>query len=178
VLVALGTACDALLAGDVDFGSVKSVDDLGELADENGMLGEFEVGRHEDEDEKDQPLPDDRRPLRTPGAILRVDVDPTHPLSLGQLGSIWVPYLSSRILVPSIGGHNVVTVTEDRPKAAGFMWPVMEEAVRGKAYLVEESIGRGAAILFAEDPGFRGVWEGLHRFLLNALLIRPSLLAD
>jgi Zinc carboxypeptidase len=174
VLVAVGASASALLQGDQEFGSVEVIDDLAELADEDGMLGEFEVGQTSEDDL--ELLPDDRRVLRTPGAILRVEVDPTHPLSLGQGGALWAPYLSDRLLQPSVAGKNVITVAAEDARAAGFMWPVMEEAVRGKAYLVEERIGRGAAVLFAEDPAFRGVWEGLHRFLLNALLVRPGLL--
>lgn len=174
VLVAVGTAASALLDGEEDFGSLRVIDDLADLADEDGMLGDFQVGPPGDE----ELLPDDRRVLGTPGAILRVDVDPTHPLSLGEAGRVWAPYLSDRLLLPSVAGSNVITVAAENACASGFMWPVMKEAVAGKAYLVEERIDRGAVIFFAEDPAFRGVWEGLHRFLLNSLLIRPSLLSE
>ena len=51
----------------------------------------------------------------------------------------------------------------------------MAEALKAQAWLVEETRGRGRVVIFAEDPGFRGAWEGLHALLLNAVLIGPSL---
>jgi hypothetical protein len=50
----------------------------------------------------------------------------------------------------------------------------MEEALKGQAWLVEERRGRGKVVLFAEDPSFRGTWEGLHALLLNAVMIGPN----
>lgn len=175
LLVAVGRSVPDLLDGEEPFGTVEVITDLAELADEEGRLGEVEVGRVST-DEEMAVLPDDRRPLSTPGAILRVELDPTHPLTLGPEGPSWVPYLSDRLLRPSIAGKNVVIVDGDAPRAAGFMWPVMEEAVRGKAFLVEEKVERGRVVLFAEDPAFRGVWEGIHRLFLNAVLLRSSLM--
>jgi hypothetical protein len=55
------------------------------------------------------------------------------------------------------------------------MWPSMEEAIRGLAYLVHERHGAGHVVLFAEDPAFRGAWEGLDRLLLHAILLPKSL---
>jgi hypothetical protein len=110
-----------------------------------------------------------------PGAIARVMLDPTHFLAFGQYDSeLFAPILSERIFRPSVAGWNV-GVYDDRVRVAGFMWPDMEAALRGAAYVVDEPHGAGHLILFAEDPAFRGAWEGPSRLLLNALLLGPSL---
>jgi hypothetical protein len=178
VLVAIGSASLALIEDDSDseevWTTVERVADLAELGDEDGRLGNFEVGVPPSSDDQGGILPPERRPLRVPGAIFRVELDSTHYLTLGKGNSIAVPVLSDRILTPSVAGRTVGRVDADDPLIAGFTWPVMEEALKGQAWLVEERRGKGRVILFAEDPSFRGVWEGLHGLLLNAVLIAPS----
>lgn len=155
--------------------TVEHVRDLAELTDENGQLGEFALGRPSPPDDPGGPLPPERRPLDTPGAIVRLDLDPVHYLTLGENTIAYAPVLSDRILTASVEGSTVARIPSDGGRRAGFMWPVMEEALKDKAFLVEETRGKGRVILFAEDPGFRGTWEGLHRLLLNGLLIGPSM---
>lgn len=180
VLVAVGDGAAAIVEPHSDdlqpWTSVQRIRDLAELSDEDGRLGAFEVGTpsHHEEDVLDH-LPPERRPLRTPGAIVRLRLDPTHYLTLGEREVAHAPLLSDRILTPSRTGRTVARIDDERPRRSGFMWPVMEEALKGQAFLVEEPHGRGRVILFAEDPGFRGTWEGLHRLLLNGLLLGPSL---
>lgn len=180
VLVAVGEGAAAIVEPHGEdpnpWTTVERIRDLAELGDEAGLLGEFEVGTgsHHTGETLDH-LPPERRPLNTPGAIVRLELDPTHYLTLGERGFAHAPLLSDRILTPSKTGRTVARIDAERPRRSGFMWPVMEEALKDKAFLVEESHGRGRVILFAEDPGFRGTWEGLHRLLLNGLLLGPSL---
>ena len=180
VLVAVGEGAAAIVESHADdeqpWTTVQRIHDLAELSDEEGRLGAIAVGVHgQDDEDPGMPLPPERRPLRTPGAIVRLDLDPTHYLTLGESATAHAPILSDRILTPSRTGRTVASIDAETPRRSGFMWPVMEEALKGKAFLVEEARGRGRVILFAEDPGFRGTWEGLHRLLLNGLLLGPSL---
>ena len=178
VLVAVGSASLAFIeddsSGEEVWTTVERVADLAELGDEDGRLGSFEVGVRPPSDEERGVLPPERRPLRVPGAIFRVELDPTHFLTMGKGTSIAAPVLSDRILTPSLAGRTVGSLDAEDPLIAGYTWPVMEEALKGQAWLVEERRGRGRVILFAEDPSFRGVWEGLHGLLLNGVLIGPS----
>jgi hypothetical protein len=165
------------------------IHDLAELADEHGRIGPVQVMRpgddgtepsapefpQEDPSPRPDSVPPQRQPLRTPGAIALLRLDPNHYLSLGEDELAYAPVLSDRLLLPSIQGRNVARFDQEQPRVSGFMWEVMEQALRGKAYLVEEKRGRGRVVLFAEDPGFRGIWEGLHRLLLNAALVGPSI---
>jgi hypothetical protein len=179
VLVAIGSASLAFIdegeAEDDAWTTVQRVDDLAQLTDEDGRLGDIEVGQSASDHEYMNVLPPERRPLRVPGAIFQVDLDDRHFLTMGKPGSVAVPVMSDRILTPSIGGRTVGRIAAERPMIAGYTWPVMAEALKDQAWLVEESRGRGRVVLFAEDPSFRGTWEGLHGLLLNAVLIGPSL---
>jgi hypothetical protein len=179
VLVAIGSASLALIEEDGEeaeaWTTVQRVDDLAQLSDEEGRLGEIEVGQPALDPQTMDVLPPERRPLRVPGAIFRVDLDDRHFLTMGKPAWVAVPVLSDRILTPSIGGRTVGRIAAERPMIAGYTWPVMAEALKSQAWLVEESRGRGRVVIFAEDPSFRGTWEGLHALLLNAILIGPSL---
>lgn len=183
VLVAIGSASLALIeTGDLEgeaWTTVQRIEDLAELGDQDGRLGDFEVGESDPEPESAPTtvLPPERRPLRVPGAIFRVRLDPTHFLSMGKPATVAVPVLSDRILTPSISGRTVGRIDDEEPRIAGYTWPIMEEALKGQAWLVEEPRGRGRVVLFAEDPSFRGTWEGLHGLLLNAVLLGPSVTA-
>ncbi len=115
------------------------------------------------------------KPERTPGAIVRLNYDPTHFVSFGQDESGYALVLSDRIFEPVEDGVNVALYDEPDLRVAGFMWPSMEEALAGKAYVIVERHGKGNVTLFAEHPYFRGVWPTTARLLLNALFLGPTL---
>jgi hypothetical protein len=123
----------------------------------------------------DNYVPRDRRPDRTPGAIARLLADLDHLFAVGGDEQFVAPVMSDRLLRASRDGQTVVSFAQEDARLAGFMWPSMEEAIRGLAYLVHERHGAGHVVLFAEDPAFRGAWEGLDRLLLHAILLPKSL---
>jgi hypothetical protein len=174
VLVVVGDATAALVDSEEPWTTVERITDLADLSDEDGRLGDLVFPSRADDAEGAGPLPPERKPLRTPGAIARLDLDAMHYLSVGEGAVAYAPVLSDRLLTPSITGQTVARFDAEAPRRAGFAWPAMEEGLKGKAFLVEERRDRGRVILFAEDPGFRGTWEGLHRLLLNGLLLGPN----
>jgi hypothetical protein len=55
------------------------------------------------------------------------------------------------------------------------MWPDnTERLLRGTAFLIEESLGGGHVILFANEPFFRGWWRALDRLVMNAVVLGPA----
>ncbi|MBI4550947.1 MAG: peptidase M14 [Candidatus Latescibacteria bacterium] len=127
-------------------------------------------------DEKSELIPDDAKPIQTPGAILKVHLDPTHFLTYGY--GVTVPALvnSDYVFIPSKNGMNVGTFAEKPDlRMSGFVWDRMLDAYPKQAYVVDEPTGRGHVIGFADDPAFRGYWDGLNRLLLNSILFGPSL---
>ncbi len=58
----------------------------------------------------------------------------------------------------------------------GFAWPDnTEKFLEGTARMVDESVGSGRVILFADDPNFRLIWPSLSKLFLNAILIAPTI---
>ena len=83
---------------------------------------------------------------------------------------------SSTMFTPSRNGRNVATFVDKRDlRVSGLVWKEMLEALPGRAYLIDERIGQGHIILYADDPNFRAYWDGLSRLFLNSLLFGPSL---
>ena len=46
--------------------------------------------------------------------------------------------------------------------------------LRGTALLVDEPLGDGHVVLFANEPMFRGWWRALDKLVLNAILLGPA----
>ena len=121
-------------------------------------------------------VPREFRPSHIPGAILRVKLDQTHFLSYGYGEAVNVLMNSSSIFAPSRNGRNVATFANKRDlRVSGLVWAEMMEALPGKAYLIDEQVGQGHIILYADDPNFRAYWDGLDRLFLNSVLFGPSL---
>jgi hypothetical protein len=117
-----------------------------------------------------------RKPTELPGAIFRARVDATHFLGFGyDKEEIPVPLMGATFLKPTTKGSNVVTFGSGKLKLSGFIWlGNTEEALAGTAYVIDEPLGRGHAILFLNDPTFRALWVGMRRMLLNGILFAPS----
>jgi hypothetical protein len=80
---------------------------------------------------------------------------------------------------PSKEGTNAVVFSPDRNgrlHIAGFVWPDnTERLLRGTSYVMDEPVGGGHVILFAEEPNFRGIWRTTIKLFFNAILF-PSVM--
>ena len=115
----------------------------------------------------------------TPGALLRIELDPDHYLSMGYGPNAAVLVYSDLVFNRSAKGSNVARfAAADRLRLGGFAWPSALAKLAGTPYLVEEPVGRGKIILFADDPNFRLMLRGLRRLFLNAVLLSPSLVSE
>ena len=79
----------------------------------------------------------------------------------------------TRSFDPKGPGTHVGLFVEADP-ISGYVNTEHSKALQGRAYLSVEGRGRGAFVLFADDPNFRGAWRGLTRLFLNATLLMPS----
>lgn len=124
--------------------------------------------------EKDEVVPLENRPERVPGAALRVALDTHHWATLGYGEESHVLCASDLLLAPSVEGRNVaVYKSGDRLVLGGFVWDKMKAVLPGKAYLIDETLGRGHVLLFAEDPNVRGYWDVTSKLFVNAVLLGP-----
>ena len=121
--------------------------------------------------------PDKESPDRTPGAILRIELDPEHWLGFGYDGGTNVLVDSRNIFTPIKldKGRNVgVYAGGDAMVRSGFIWAPSSEQLAQKAYLVHQPHGRGHVVAFAEDPNYRAFCHGLNLMFLNAVFFGPA----
>lgn len=113
--------------------------------------------------------------IRTPGAILRVKIDPEHYLGFGYDGDIGATVASNFAFTISTRGRNVAAFPgEGELRLAGFMWPEAKQALARTLFAWQESAGRGQITLFAEDPNFRASQLSTMRLFVNAVLLGPA----
>lgn len=118
----------------------------------------------------------ERRTLPIPGAALKTQALPGHPLlfGLGASPAFLIVDGEPPLRLPEARA-NVVTVAPDEPLLSGFGWKEALERWKGAPLVQVEGSGRGLVVTFAADPVFRGVWRGSEAVFLNAVLLGPSL---
>ena len=121
--------------------------------------------------------PERERPDVTSGAIARIELDLTHWLAAGTDGEIQAMVEGRRIFTPIRldEGRNVgIYAARERVVASGLVWPGVAEQLARKAYLVDQPVGDGRLVAFAEDPNFRGYAEATELLFANAVLLGPA----
>ncbi len=112
---------------------------------------------------------------RTPGAILRVKVDPQHFLGFGYDRDTAATVQSNYSFTISRTAQNAAAFPDAaNVKLAGFMWPEVQNAMARTLFAWVEPAGRGNVILFAEDPNFRATQMSTLRMFFNAVFLGPS----
>jgi hypothetical protein len=123
------------------------------------------------------PSASDASPAPLPGTHFDVVLDRTHWLTQGYDDArITVMLEGSTFLKLSREGANVGVFPSTGPlHRAGFVWPGnTERLLRGTALLIEEPVGDGHVVLFANEPMFRGWWRALDRLVMNAIVLGPA----
>jgi Zinc carboxypeptidase len=122
-----------------------------------------------------QPLRE--QPELTPGALLRVKLDPEHWLAAGTDGEIQALVESTRVFTPIKldKGRNVgVYAVKERILASGLIWEEAMNQLPQKAYLIHQPLGGGHLISFAEEPNYRAYTEATMLLFINAVLFGPA----
>ncbi len=110
------------------------------------------------------------------GVILNSIVDLTHPLGFGYEDSSVPVYKNNSVwLSPSKNEYSSVVRYSKDALIDGFMTEKNKEKLEKSVSLVVSKIGRGIAILFADNPNFRGSWYGTNRLFLNAIFLRNKI---
>jgi zinc carboxypeptidase len=106
-----------------------------------------------------------------PGALARVDLTRSDPVSWGAGDHVFVTNVGDPIIPGDVTGaagryaSGAFFVSGDLPGRARYA---------GTAALVDQRLGSGHVVLFAFDPAFRGDSDGAERLLANALLLAPG----
>ncbi len=107
---------------------------------------------------------------RIGGSVYRADLDPTHPLGFGYDNRQISVYRNHSIfLEPSDSPYSTVVRYTDDPLLDGYVHPENLQRLRKTPSTMVSPVGRGVAILFVDNPNFRGFWYGTNRLFMNAL---------
>ena len=117
------------------------------------------------------------RPDVIAGAILRGVIDQEHWMSAGLNAEMPVMVEGARVFTPIKldRGTNVgVYTSADRLGMSGILWKENKDALARKAFLIEEPMGAGHVIAFAEEPNFRAYSQASELLFMNAVLLGPA----
>ncbi|MDG1995163.1 MAG: hypothetical protein P8J14_01605, partial [Emcibacteraceae bacterium] len=104
------------------------------------------------------------------GAIMRGDLDNTHPIGFGYHSREVYTHRDTTIAFeqPKNPYATVVSIPENA-LASGFASEDNQARLAGKANVVAERLGQGSVILFADNPNFRAYFYGSNKMFLNGL---------
>jgi hypothetical protein len=107
------------------------------------------------------------------GIIVKSNIDVTHPIAFGYRDSSIPVYKNNSVwLTPTENAYATVAKYDGDPHIDGFITKKnMEEYLKPAASLIVSKLGKGRAVLFADNPNFRGSWYGTNRLFLNALFL-------
>jgi hypothetical protein len=135
----------------------------------------LQTGSETKTESADKPLTREMDLVRTPGAILRVKVDPEHWLGFGYERDTAATVQSNYAFTLSRTAVHVAAFPgEDQLELGGFVWPEARKALAKSLFAWVEPMGRGQAIFFAEDPNFRASQLSTLRMFFNAVVLGPS----
>ncbi len=107
---------------------------------------------------------------RIGGSVYETDLDITHPLGFGYQKRKLPVYRNHDIFIePSLNAFSTVAKYNENPHLDGYIHPDNLKLMEGTASLLVSPIGKGRAILFVDNPNFRGFWYGTNRLFINAV---------
>ena len=110
---------------------------------------------------------------RRPGGLYEVALDPDHWMAFGMPEQMAVLKRSGRTFNISTRGVNVAVFTPE-PLLSGYAPPDWPDTLARGAWLVVENVGRGKAIMFADNVLWRMLCDSEHQFVLNAIVLGPG----
>ncbi len=102
----------------------------------------------------------------TAGAIYRLNLDDTHPLSFG-IGSQLDIIKQNKIIYPVLPA----TVGRFEGHVAGFVGQKIKPRIEKSLAIATEKIGKGQIVYFVDAPIFRGFWHAGKLLFANAIFM-------
>lgn len=113
---------------------------------------------------------------RIAGAIFEVDLDLTHPLAFGLLRPTLPVFRSSDSTLPEAKDpFSTPARYRDEPLLSGYCSTKNLTRLAKSPAVRAERIGRGAIVCIADNPLFRGVWNGTRRLHHNAMFFARAI---
>jgi hypothetical protein len=104
------------------------------------------------------------------GSIYMTDLDITHPIGFGYTSRSLPVYRNHTVfLEESKSPFSTVAKYTANPHLSGYINSSNLEKIKNSVSVEVSGVGRGRAILFVDDPTFRGYWYGTNKLFFNAL---------
>jgi hypothetical protein len=122
------------------------------------------------------PLGSDGEAFYCPGSLLRIQVDPKHPLGFGMPTEADAMFINNSALLPASSANGTTTVVARYPDGAVLRsgWVIGEQKLRGGGAVLESVIGRGRVIVHAFRVQNRGQTWGTFKLLFNSIFYGPA----
>jgi hypothetical protein len=106
-----------------------------------------------------------------PGSIYRMELDETHPLAFGYASPFYTLKQDDRIYeFLKDGGWNVGVIRKDA-HVSGFAGVRVKQKLKDGLLFAVQDLGAGSVVSFADNPIFRGFWEGGKLMFANAIFL-------
>ena len=110
------------------------------------------------------------------GSIYMGNIDITNPLGFGYTNRELPVYRNTSVFIePGKSPFNTVIKYTANPLLSGYIHPTNLEKIKNSVSLQVSNMGQGRAILFVDDPAFRGYWNGTNKLFFNALFFGSSI---
>ncbi|MBA2354706.1 MAG: peptidase [Acidobacteria bacterium] len=119
----------------------------------------------------ERPLP--REKYYVPGSILRVRVDPSHPLAHGLADQVDVYFDNSPVfaLPADAAARGIAPVAWfDTASPLRSGWALGQQQLEGGVAIAEATVGKGTLVLYGPEVTFRSQPHGTFKFLFNGLI--------
>jgi len=149
------------------------------------MAQEVFLGVEPDEEEDETEEVDDETPDRRNytdlslddaehiigGALFEGDIDPSHPIGFGYSDRFIALHrnMVETLEWPEEDPFAVVVQYAEEPLLSGYASERRREEIGGTPAVIAQRMGRGAVILFADNPNFRATYRGNERMFMNAI---------
>lgn len=104
------------------------------------------------------------------GSIYLTDLDITHPIGFGYTSRSLPVYRNHTVFIePSKSPFGTVAKYTSNPHLSGYIQSDNLNKIKNSVSVEVSSVGKGRAVLFVDDPTFRGYWYGTNKLFFNAL---------
>jgi hypothetical protein len=115
---------------------------------------------------------DNRGKEQIGGIILKSIIDLSHPLGFGYENNLVPVYKNNTVWIePSQNEYSSVVRYTENPLMDGFITQNNSDKINKTVSLLVSKVGNGRAVMFSNNPNFRGSWYGTNRMFLNAILL-------
>lgn len=110
------------------------------------------------------------------GAIFKVKLDLTHPLTYGMEQSTMPIFRNSELIMKRSKNPftNPIMYTSD-PLMSGYIHAKKLEELKNTPVVGISHVGKGRIVAFTDNPNFRAFWLGTNKLFLNALFFGSTI---